>query len=112
LLKQIGGTAVDAPLITTHAFLYMCGLLQATLMAHVAQLDVLWCEPLCPLNFLDMTRETLEWLPWTLAVMYVWAGLWSDVRGAVEAAEALDNLAGRFDTLSLLIAPLPQPTLI
>jgi len=39
--------------------------------------------------------------------MYVWAGLWLDVGGAVEAAEALDNLAGRFGTLSLLIALLP-----
>ena len=60
LLKQIGGTAVDAPLVAAHAFLYMCGLLQATLTAHVARLEVLWCGPLHPLNFLDTTREILE----------------------------------------------------
>jgi len=36
LLEQISGTTVDAPLVAAHAFLYMCGLLQATSMAYVA----------------------------------------------------------------------------
>jgi len=106
LLEQIGGTAVDAPLaVAAHAFLDMSGLLQATSTAHAARLDVLWCERLRSLKFLDAARETLEWLPRTPAVMYVWARLWLDIGRDAEAAEALDNLAGSFGTLSLLIAP-------
>ena len=111
LLEQIGGTAVDAPLaVAAHAFLDMSGLLQATSTAHAARLEVLWCERLRSLKFLDATRETLEWLPRTPAVMYVWARLWLDVGRDAEAAEALDNLAGSFGTLSLLIASSLAPT--
>jgi nuclear pore complex protein Nup160 len=111
LLEQIGGAAVDAPLaVAAHAFLDMSGLLQATSTAHAARLEVLWCERLRSLKFLDAARETLEWLPRTPAVMYVWARLWLDVGRDAEAAEALDNLAGSFGTLPLLIAPSLAPT--
>jgi nuclear pore complex protein Nup160 len=97
LLEQIGGTAVDAPLaVAAHAFLDMSGLLQATSTAHAARLEVMWCECLRSLRFLDAARETLEWLPRMPAVMYVWARLWLDVGKDTEAAEALDNLAGSF----------------
>ena len=105
LLKQIGGTTVDATLaITAHAFLDVSGLLQAPSTAHAARLEVLWCEHLRSLKFLDATRETLEWLPQTPAVVYIWARLWLDVGRDAEAAEALYNLMGSFGTLSLLIA--------
>jgi len=87
----------------------MSGLQQATLMPHVARLEVLWCECLCSLKFLDTAREILEWLLRTLAVMYVWARLWLDIGRDVEAAEALDNLASSFGTLSLFIAPSLTP---
>lgn len=107
LLEQIGGAAVDAPLaVAAHAFLDMSGLLQATSTAHASRLEVLWCERLRSLKFLDAARETLEWLPRTPAVMYIWARLWLDVGRDAEAAEALDNLAGSFGTLLLLIASL------
>jgi nuclear pore complex protein Nup160 len=97
LLEQIGGGAVDAPFaVAAHAFLDMSGLLQATSTAHAARLEVLWCERLRALKFLDAARETLEWLPRTPAVMYVWARLWLDVGRDAEAAEAMDNLAGCF----------------
>jgi nuclear pore complex protein Nup160 len=111
LLEQIGGTAVDAPLaVAAHAFLDMSGLLQATSTAHAARLEVLWCERLRSLRFLDAARETLEWLPRTPAVTYVWARLWLDIGSDAEAAEALDNLAGSFGTL-LLVAPPSAPTM-
>jgi nuclear pore complex protein Nup160 len=100
LLEQIGGTTVDAPLaVAAHAFLDMSGLLQATSTAHAARLEVLWCERLRALRFLDAARETLEWLPRTPAVMYVWARLWLDIGRDAEAAEAMDSLAGSFGTL-------------
>jgi nuclear pore complex protein Nup160 len=105
LLEQIGGTAVDAPLaVAAHAFLDMSGLLQATSTAHAARLEVLWCERLRSLGFLDAAREALEWLPRTPAVMYVWARLWLDIGRDAEAAEAMDSLAGCFGKL-LCIAP-------
>jgi len=105
LLKQISGTAVDVPLaVTAHAFLNMSGLWQATSMPHAARLEVLWCKCLRSLKFLDVARETLEWLLRTPAVMYVWARLWLDIRRDAEVAEALDNLAGSFGMLSLFIA--------
>jgi len=110
LLKQIGGTAVDVLLaVAAHTFLNMSGLQQATSMPHAAQLEVLWCECLRSLKFLDMARETLEWLLRTPAAMYVWARLWLDIGRDAEAAEALDNLAGSFGTLSLFIAPSLTP---
>jgi nuclear pore complex protein Nup160 len=97
LLKQIGRTAVDAPLaVAVHVFLDMSGLLQATSTAHAAKLEVMWCERLRSLRFLDAARETSEWLPCMPAVMYVWARLWLDVGKDAEATEALDNLAGSF----------------
>ena len=100
LLEQIGGITVDAPLaVAAHAFLDMSGLLQATSTAHAARLEVLWCERLRALRFLDAARETLEWLPRTPAVMYVWARLWLDIGRDAEAAEAMDSLAGSFGTL-------------
>ncbi|KAI0245682.1 nucleoporin Nup120/160-domain-containing protein [Lactifluus subvellereus] len=103
LLEQIGGGAVDAPLaVAAHAFLDMSGLLQATSTAHAARLEVLWCERLRALRFLDAARETLEWLPRTPAVMYVWARLWLDVGRDAEAAEAMDSLAGCFGPHSTL----------
>jgi nuclear pore complex protein Nup160 len=107
LLEQIGGAAVDAPLaVAAHAFLDMSGLLQATSTAHASRLEVMWCERLRSLKFLDAARETLEWLPRTPAVMYIWVRLWLDVGRDAEAAEALDNLAGSFGTVLLLIASL------
>jgi nuclear pore complex protein Nup160 len=110
LLEQVGGAAVDAPLaVAAHAFLDMSGLLQATSTAHAARLEVLWCERLRSLRFLDAARESLEWLPRTPAVMYVWARLWLDVGRDAESAEAMDNLAGCFGTL-LFIAPPPALT--
>ncbi|KAH8990090.1 nucleoporin Nup120/160-domain-containing protein [Lactarius akahatsu] len=103
LLEQIGGTAVDAPLaVAAHAFLDMSGLLQATSTAHAARLEVQWCERLRSLKFLDAARETLEWLPRTPAVMYVWARLWLDVGRGADAADAMDNLAGSFGPHSAL----------
>ncbi|KAI0307403.1 nucleoporin Nup120/160-domain-containing protein [Multifurca ochricompacta] len=103
LLEQIGGAAADAPLaVSAHAFLDMSGLLQATSTAHAARLEVLWCEHLRSLRFLDAARETLEWLPRTPAVMYVWARLWLDVGRGAEAAEAMDKLAGSFGPHSAL----------
>ena len=97
LLEQIGGNAGDAPLaVAAHAFLDMSGLLQAVSTAHAPRLEVLWCERLRSLKFLDATRETLEWLPRTPAVMYVWARLWLDVGRGADAADAMDNLAGSF----------------
>ena len=106
LLEQIGGTAVDAPLaVAAHAFLDMSGLLQATSTAHAARLEVLWCERLRSLRFLDAVRETLEWLPRTPAVMYVWARLWLDVGRDAEAAEAMDSLAGSFGMFVFVFMP-------
>ncbi|KAI9510623.1 nucleoporin Nup120/160-domain-containing protein [Russula earlei] len=103
LLEQIGGATVDAPLaVAAHAFLDMSGLLQATSTAHASRLEVLWCERLRSLGFLDAARETLEWLPRSPAVMYVWARLWLDVGRDAEAAEAMDSLAGCFGPHSAL----------
>ena len=113
LLEQIGGGAVDAPLaVAAHAFLDMSGLLQATSTAHAARLEVLWCERLRSLRFLDAARETLEWLPRTPAVMYVWARLWLDVGRDAEAAEAMDNLAGCFGTSFFFFCHVSFPTLV
>ena len=107
LLEQIGGAAVYAPLaVAAHAFLDMSGLLQATSTAHAARLEVLWCERLRSLGFLDAARETLEWLPRTPAVMYVWARLWLDVGKDAEAVEAMDSLAGSFGMLLLIASRL------
>jgi len=108
LLEQIGGPAVDAPLaVAAHAFLDISGLLQATSTAHAARLEVLWCERLRSLGFLDTARETLEWLPRSPAVMYVWARLWLDVGRDADAAEAMDCLAGSFG-MSFLLSPRPK----
>ncbi|KAF8266642.1 nucleoporin Nup120/160-domain-containing protein [Lactarius quietus] len=103
LLEQIGGNAGDAPLaVAAHAFLDMSGLLQAVSTAHAPRLEVMWCERLRSLKFLDAARETLEWLPRTPAVMYVWARLWLDVGRSADAADAMDNLAGSFGPHSAL----------
>lgn len=69
---------------------------------------MLWCEGLRSLGFLDATRETLEWLLRSPAIMYGWARLWLDIVRDADAAVAMDCLAG---SLSMLFFLLPGPEL-
>ncbi|TFY70144.1 hypothetical protein EVG20_g2860 [Dentipellis fragilis] len=95
LLTQLGASLTPLP-GAAHLFLDSTGLLQATSTAHASKQEMLWCERLRLMRYLDVAREMLEWLPRTPAVMYIRARLWLDVGRDADAADAFDNIAGCF----------------
>ena len=79
-----------------HHFLDSTGLLQSVSPAHATRSEVVYCEKLRLLGYLDVAEEFLTWLPRTPGVTYVLARLWLDSGRADDAAALLDGLATRF----------------
>ena len=95
MLARLGSSGLPLP-GAAHEFLDRTGLLQDTSPAHASMLNVVWCDHLRLMGNFDATREMLEWLPRTPAVMYVWARLWLNVGRDEDAATAFDSIAGSF----------------
>ena len=81
---------------SAHHFLDSTGLLQSVSPAHATRSEVVYCERLRLLGYLEVAGELLTWLPRTPGVIYVLARLWLDGGRADDAAALLDGLAARF----------------
>ena len=81
---------------SAHHFLDSTGLLQSVSPAHATRSEVVYCERLRLLGYLEVVGELLTWLPRTPGVTYVLARLWLDRGRADDAAALLDGLAARF----------------
>ena len=92
---------------SAHHFLDSTGLLQSVTPANATRSEVVYCERLRLLGYLEVAGELLTWLPRTPGVTYVLARLWLDRGRADDAAALLDGLAGRFGRSSSNI-PLPM----
>jgi len=79
-----------------HSFLDSTGLLQSVSPAHATRSEVVYCERLRLLGYIEVAGELLTWLPRTPGVTYVLARLWLDSGRADDAAALLDGLAARF----------------
>ena len=79
-----------------HHFLDSTGLLQSVSPAHATRSEVVYCERLRLLGYIEVAGELLTWLPRTPGVTYVLARLWLDSGRADDAAALLDGLAARF----------------
>ena len=81
---------------SAHHFLDSTGLLQSVSPAHATRSEVVYCERLRLLGYLEVAEELLAWLPRTPGVTYVLARLWLDSGRVDDAAALLDGLAVRF----------------
>ena len=89
---------------SAHHFLDSTGLLQSVSPAHATRSEVVYCERLRLLGYLEVAGELLTWLPRTPGVTYVLARLWLDSGRADDAAALLDGLAARFGRPSFKVA--------
>lgn len=81
---------------SAHNFLDSTGLLHSVSPAHATRSEVVYCERLRLLGYLEAAGELLTWLPRTPGVIYVLARLRLDGGRADDAAALLDGLAARF----------------
>lgn len=79
-----------------HYFLDQIGLLSGETPAHVTRSEVLICERLRLLGYLESARYLLTWLPRTPAVCYTLGRLWIDVGREAEAVLLLQGVGGCF----------------
>ena len=89
---------------SAHHFLDSTGLLQSVSPAHATRSEVVYCDRLRLLGYLEAAGELLAWLPRTPGVTYVLARLWLDGGRADDAAALLDALAGRFGRSPINVA--------
>ena len=89
---------------SAHHFLDSAGLLQSVSPAHATRSEVVYCERLRSLGYLEVAGELLTWLPRTPGVTYVLARLWLDSGRVDDAAALLDGLAARFGRPSFNVA--------
>ena len=81
---------------SAHQFLDSTGLLQSVSPAHATRSEVVYCERLRLLGYIEVAGELITWLPRTPGVIYVLAHLWLDGGRPDDAAALLDGLASRF----------------
>ena len=85
----------DVP-AAAHTFLDATGLLQSISPAHVTKCEVMFCERLRALGFLEVTRECLSWLPRTPAAIFIIARVWLQMGRADDASQLFEKIAGTF----------------
>ncbi|KIL68186.1 hypothetical protein M378DRAFT_72126 [Amanita muscaria Koide BX008] len=79
-----------------HRFLDSSGLLQSISPANGTKYELIFCERLRLLNYSNLSRELLSWLPKTSGVIYVQARLWVDLGRFTDASDLFQRLAGSF----------------
>ena len=96
-------TPTDGIASTAHNFLDLGGLLQSLSPAHATKYEIVLCERLSSLEFHDVTRELLSWLPRTPAVTFLQSQVWLRLGRVDDAAYLLESLAGSFGSFSFEI---------
>lgn len=79
-----------------HTFLDATGLLQSMSPAHVTKCEVMFCERLRAVGFLEVTRECLSWLPRTPAAIFILARVWLQMGRVDDASQLFEKIAGTF----------------
>jgi len=95
LVAQSGLPALDVR-SAAHRFIDNSGLLQSISPAIATRAEVLFCERLRLMGYLNAAREVVSWLPRTPGASYVLARIWLNSGRADDAALLLEKLAGAF----------------
>ncbi|THU83924.1 hypothetical protein K435DRAFT_870799 [Dendrothele bispora CBS 962.96] len=95
LVAQLGLPALDVR-GAAHRFIDNSGLLQSISPAVATRAEVLFCERLRLMGYLNAAREVVSWLPRTPGASYVLARIWLNAGRADDAALLLEKLAGAF----------------
>ncbi|KAF8914143.1 nucleoporin Nup120/160-domain-containing protein [Gymnopilus junonius] len=91
---------------SAHNFLDATGLLQSISPANVTKYEVLFCNRIRLLGFPDLARGLLPWLPRTPAATFLRSQVWFTLGRIDDASRLLEQLAGCFGKLSLVLSNL------